>query len=174
MVKAGDVRDSAPLTPEDLIEQAMRGRTKFEAQKTEIDRLHAAGVTVRAIVAWLNSQGIKSEPGELWRWLKRRQTRQAKQQEMQSPRAGGGEPRCQSVPKNPEAAPAHQDATPAPAATTSLPPALLKSSRAPDPSDRPGTSEHEKELDARIEKALQESRAKRSPFALKSKAAEKK
>lgn len=164
MVKAGDARDSAPLTPEDLIEQAMRGRTKFEAQKAEIDRLHAAGVSVRAIVAWLNSQGIKSEPGELWRWLKRRQARQAKQQEMQSSWAGGGEHRGQSVPKKPETAPAHQDAPPAPAVKTSPSPALLKSSRAPDPSDRPGTSEREKAVDALIEQALAETRAKNSPF----------
>lgn len=168
MVKAGDARDSAPLTPEDLIEQAMRGRTKFEAQKAEIDRLHAAGVTVRAIVAWLNSQGIKSEPGELWRWLKRRRARQEKLM------AGVSEVAGQSAP---QAAPqAVLTATPTPS-TTMKPnpsPAVFRSSRAPDPSDRPGTSEHEKELDARIEKALQESRAKRSPFALKSKTAEKK
>lgn len=149
-------------------------RRKYEPVADELMRRYAARMSVRTIGDWLNSQGIKSEPGELWRWLKRRQARQEKQKKIQSMlMAGASEVAGQSAP---QAAPqAVQAATPTPS-TTMKPnpsPSVFRSSRAPDPSDRPGTSAHEKELDARIEKALQESRAKRSPFALKSKAAEK-
>lgn len=168
-MQAGEERKAGESpTFEQLLEAASRGRSKYDAVADKIELLRAGGVTLRAIASWVEAQGIKSEVGELGQWLKRRHARQEKLM------AGVSEVAGQSAP---QAAPqAVLTATPTPS-TTMKPnpsPAVFRSSRAPDPSDRPGTSEHEKELDARIEKALQESRAKRSPFALKSKTAEKK
>lgn len=157
---AGDGKDQAVLSVEQVIAGLEQKRSKFGPAASNIERLRAAGASLPVIVAWLNAQGIKAEVGELWRWLKRRRARQEKP----------GQSAPQAAPQ------AVLTATPTPS-TTMKPnpsPAVFRSSRAPDPSDRPGTSEREKELDACIEKALQESRAKRSPFALKRKAAEKK
>jgi hypothetical protein len=84
------------LTVEQLLAEAARGRSKFDAHANDIERMRAGGVTLRRIAEWLVAQGTKAEVGELGQWLKRREkrkaaARQVEQEEAQAGREEGGQ-----------------------------------------------------------------------------------
>lgn len=76
--QAGERTTTGEPSVEQLLAAAKVGRSKFDALSDDIDRLRAGRVTLRAIVAYLISKGIKAEVGELGQWLKRRRNRNEK------------------------------------------------------------------------------------------------